>query len=316
MVKYDVIIIGGGAAGLTAAIYASRRAMKTLVISQDIGGQASTTPDIENYPGFESINGSELMNKFHKQAEKFGAEFVFDEVKQIKKNESGTFYVITVSEKYESATVILAFGLSHRHLGVPGEDYLTGRGVSYCATCDGPLYKGKRVVVVGGGNSALDAAIYLSKIASQVYLIHRQSTFKGEAFLIDRLAKLSNVELVREVVVTEIKGEQRVQSIVVTPAKKTDKTKEIPVDGVFIEIGCVVKADFIRGLVDLDEKDQINITPDCETSTPGIFAAGDVTTVTYKQIIVSAGEGCKAALQAYMYVQKKRGKKGVIIDWK
>lgn len=313
--KYDVIIIGGGASGLTAAIYTSRRAMTTLVVSQDVGGQASTTPDVENYPGFESINGLELMMKFKNQAEKFGAEFVLDEIKKVEKNADGSFTVRTASTSYAAATVILAFGLSHRHLGVPGEDRLTGRGVTYCATCDAPLYKGKTVVVVGGGNSALDATLYLSKIAAKVYLVHRRQEFNGESFLVDQLKEAANVELVLNATVTEIKGDQRVTSVIVADVDDVQKAREIATDGVFIEIGFVVKADFVKGLVEVDARNQIKISPDCETSVPGMFAAGDVTTVTYKQIVVSAGEGCKAALQAYLYLQKKQGKKGVMIDW-
>lgn len=301
---------------MTAALYTSRRGLKTLVISQDIGGQAAITPEVENYPGFESVDGLELMEKFRKHAEKFGTEFLIDEVQAVIKKEDGNFVVKTASENFGTEVVILAFGLSHQHLNVPGEERLTGRGVTYCATCDAPLFKGKKVAVVGGGNSAIDAAIYLSEIASQVHLIHRRSEFRGEEFLVNQLSDLTNVEVKLDSVIKEIKGKERVESITVVNVNEDQKTEEITVDGVFIEVGLVVKADFIKGLVDFNERNEIKISPDCETSVPGIFAAGDVTTVTYKQIVISAGEGCKAALQAYLYLQKKKGKKGaVVIDW-
>lgn len=313
---YDVVIVGGGPAGMTAALYTSRRGLKTLVVSQDIGGQAAITPEVENYPGFESVGGLELMDKFKKHAEKFGAEFLIDEVQAVNKEEDGNFSVKTASEDFNAETVILAFGLSHQHLNVPGEERLIGRGVTYCATCDAPLFKGKKVAVAGGGNSAVDAAIYLSKIASQVHLIHRRSEFRAEEFLVNQLSGLTNVEVKLDSVIKEIKGQERVKSITMANVNEDQKTEEIMVDGVFIEIGLVVKADFIKGLVDFNERNEIKISPDCETSVPGIFSAGDVTTVTYKQIVVSAGEGCKAALQAYLYLQRKKGKKGaVMIDW-
>jgi len=313
--KYEVIIVGAGAAGLTAAIYTARRAMKTLVVSQDIGGQASTASVVENYPGFEPINGVELMDKFRAQAQKFGAEIVIDEIRKIQPQPDGSFTVSTSNHVHRTETVILAFGLSHRHLEVPGEEKLAGRGVVYCATCDGPLYKGKRVAIVGGGNSALDAGVYMSDIASHVYMIHRRPEFRGEEVLADQLKKKSNVEFILNSQIKEIKGEQRVASIIVKDVNEAAKIREVELDGVFVEIGYVVKADFIKGLVEVDAQNQIKISPDCETSRPGIFAAGDVTTVSYKQIVISAGEGCKAALRAHLYLQKKRGQHGIIIDW-
>ena len=220
--EYDVVIVGGGAAGLTSAIYTSRRALKTLVISQDIGGQASTTDIVENYPGYESIAGPDLMTKFHKQAEQFGAEFVFDEVKKVgKKGE--IFSIQTTGQEYVAKTVILAFGLSHKHLGVPGEERLNGRGVTYCATCDGPLFKGKRVAVIGGGNSAVGSALYLSDIASQVYILHRGSEFKAETALTEQLSQKKNIEIALNVMTKEITGEQRVESLVAENVKEAAK---------------------------------------------------------------------------------------------
>lgn len=310
---YDVIIVGGAAAGLTAAIYTARRAMKTLVITQDIGGQAATTPDVENYPGFELIGGPELMQKFYKQAEKSGAEFVIEEVKEVKK-EGNIFKVINNTKTYETRAVILAFGLTHRHLGVPGEEELIGKGVSYCATCDAPLYKNKDVAVVGGGNSALDAAELLSKMAKKVYLIHRRDEWRGEQILVNRVKEAKNIEILYDSKVIEVKGEQFVNSIIVANVKDEQQKKEIPLNGIFIEIGFKVKADLIKDLIKLDNNNQIIITTDNETSTPGVLAAGDVTNISYKQIITSAGEGAKAALQAYKYLNA--GKSSAVgIDW-
>jgi len=302
---HDVIIVGGGAAGLTAAIYTSRRNLKTLVISQDIGGQAATTPEVENYPGFvEMTDGFALMQKFKEQAAKFGTEFKTGEVIGIEKKEN-SFSVKTPAGHFEAESVILAFGLTHRHLGVKGEENMIGKGVSYCATCDGPLYRDKTVAVVGGGASAIETALFMSEMAKQVYLIHRRDQYRGEEVMVKRLNKAKNIEQVLNSQTEEIKGKDVVGAIVVK--NNENKTREIKVDGVFVEIGLEVKSQFIKGLVGLDERNQIKISAINETDCPGIYAAGDVTNMVYKQIVTSAGEGAKAALSAYGYLQKKKG---------
>lgn len=310
---YDIIIIGGASAGLTAAIYSSRRAMKTLVLTKDIGGQLSTTPDVENYPGFERIEGWTLSEKFKTQAELFGAEIKFTEVTAVKVV-GDEFIVEAHAENYHARSVLLAFGKTPRNLDVPGEKQFQGKGVSYCATCDIPLYKGKTVAVVGGGNSALDAAIYGSDIAAKIYLIHRRDQFRGEQILIDRVKAKANVEVIYNAVAKEVKGDTRVTSLVVTDTT-TDQDREITLDGVFVEIGYIVKAEFIKGLVELTEKNEIITDKHMMTSVPGIFAAGDLTTSIYKQAVISAGEGCSAALAAYEYLMKKEGKTPVMVDW-
>jgi thioredoxin-disulfide reductase len=306
---YDTIIVGAGAAGLTAALYASRRAMKTLVISQDIGGQAAMTNEIENYPGVDFIPGPELMNKFKAQAEKFGAEFAYAEVVGISKNmdEKNTpvFTVSTNTDKYVGNSVILAFGLTHRHLGVPGEKEFGGKGVSYCATCDAPLFKGRTVAVVGGGNSGVDAALLLAKMCPKVYLVHQRAEFNAEAVLVEQL-KQSSVELVLNSKIKEIQGDARVQKIIVQDVNDENKTRAIDTEGVFVEIGFIVDSKLIEGLVELDPRKQIKISTDAETSQPGIFAAG---------VVISAGWGATAALKAYEYLQKVKGFRGVSIDW-
>lgn len=308
---YDVVIVGAGPSGLTAAIYTSRRAMKTLIITKDIGGQISLTDDVENYPGFESIEGLALAQKFQAQATKTGTEFLFTEVSKIDKEEK-SFVVHTGNKKQiKTKTVILAFGLTPRNLDVPGEKELTGRGVTYCATCDGPLYKGKTVVVVGGGNSALDAAEFMSKIAKKVYMLVRKDKFRGEKVLAEQVRAADNVEVIFNANVTAIKGKDRVEAL---SYQVTDsQANEVTTDGVFIEIGHIASTKWLANLdLELTDRREIKITVDNETNIPGIFAAGDITEITYKQAVISAGEGCKAALQAYRYIQ---GDKPLIPDW-
>lgn len=310
---YDVVIIGGASAGLTAAIYASRRAMKTLVLTKDIGGQLSTTPDVENYPGFEMIEGWTLSDKFKKQAEKFGSEIKYAEVTAVKPD-GDNFIVEAHDNHYKTQSVILAFGKTPRNLDVPGEKEFQGKGVSYCATCDIPLYKGKTVVVVGGGNSAIDAAIYGSNVAEKIYLVHRRDQFRGEQILIDRLMQKPNIEIIYNSVAKEVKGNDRVTGLVITDVN-TNAERELAVDGVFVEIGYIVKAEFIKGLVDMNEKNEVLTDAHMMTNVPGIFAAGDLTTSTYKQAVISAGEGCTAALGVYEYLMKKEGRRAVMTDW-
>jgi thioredoxin-disulfide reductase len=311
--SYDVVIIGGASAGLTAAIYASRRAMKTLVLTKDIGGQLSTTPDVENYPGFEMIEGWTLSDKFKKQAEKFGAEIKFAEVTAVKAD-GDNFIVEAHDNHYKTQSVILAFGKTPRNLDVPGEKEFQGKGVSYCATCDIPLYKGKTVVVVGGGNSAIDAAIYGSNVAEKIYLVHRRDQFRGEQILVDRMQQKENIEIIYNAVSKEVKGTDRVTSLVIADVN-TNEERELTVDGVFVEIGYIVKAEFIKGLVEMNEKNEVITDAHMMTNVPGIFAAGDLTTSTYKQAVISAGEGCTAALGVYEYLMKKEGRRAVMTDW-
>lgn len=306
---YDIIIIGGGPAGLSAALYASRRAMKTLVISRDIGGQIAKTPEIENYPGVDKISGIKLALKFKEQAEKFGAKIIFEETSKIVKQKD-KFVVETLRNKYESRGVILASGKKPRELGVKGENEFKGRGVSYCATCDVPFFKNKVLAVVGGGNSALDATLLASKVCSKVYLIHRRDSFVGEQVLISKVKSTKNIEIIYNEEVMEICGDKVVKSL------KLKSSKEILTDGIIVEVGFIVDHSLVQGLVKLDAKNQVLINNIQETSTPGIFAAGDLTKTPYKQIIISAAEGVKAALSCYDYIQRLEGKRGIFADWK
>ncbi|MFA5188545.1 MAG: thioredoxin-disulfide reductase [Patescibacteria group bacterium] len=312
--QYDLIIIGGGPAGLTAGIYASRRNLKTLIITKNIGGQASSASWVENYPGFDKVNGYELMQKFQKQAESFGSEFKYEEIAKVEKKNKHFLVKTVTGNEFESISVILTFGKTPSNLNVPGEKEFTGKGVAYCATCDGPLFKNKIVAVIGGGNSALESADYMSKIAQKVFLIHRREEFRGEAILIDRIKKDPNIELKLNKTVAEIKGDKFVQSIILEDAK-TKAKEELKLDGIFVEIGYSVDASAIKDLVKTNEKNEIIIDEACQTSLEGVFAAGDVTDIKFKQIVISAAEGAKAALTAYKYIQDIKGTKEAIFDW-
>jgi thioredoxin reductase (NADPH) len=305
---YDVVIIGGGPAGLTSALYSARRGMKTLVLSKDIGGQITRTNEIENYPGIDHITGVELGMNIFNQAKKFGAEISFDEVKSITKND-GSFSLSTSQNKIETRSIILAFGKKPRELTVPGEEEFKGKGVSYCATCDAPFFKDKKVVIVGGGNSALDAALIAGDVAKNVYLVHRNPVFTGEKLLIKKVEDTKYIETIMNDEVTEIQGKDRVEKIILKSGR------ELATDGIIVEIGFIIDRSLIKELVTLDKNNQVEIDSIQQTSVPGIFAAGDLTATPYKQIIIAAAEGAKAALSAFDYVQKLSGKKGVIADW-
>ncbi len=303
---YDVIIIGGGAAAMSAAIYAARRQMKTLMFTKDIGGQMMWASVIENYPGFKSIPAPELIDKFAEQVKELGVEMKISEVKEIKKNADEDFEVSAGNEKYSAKTVIVAIGAAHRQLGVPGEKELGGRGVAYCANCDGPLFRNKTVAVVGGGNSALDSAGLLAKIASKVYLIHQFDTFQAFEHLEKKVRESANIELIFQSKVEEILGDKKVKALKVRNLKD-NSLKEIPVDGIFVEIGFEVRNDLVKNLVKTNERDEIIVNDKYETSLPGLYAAGDCTNGPFRQIVISAGQGAIAALSAYQYIQIKEG---------
>lgn len=297
---FDVIIVGGGASGLTAALYAGRRGLSTVVLSQDIGGQASTTAEVENYPGVDPIDGLVLMTKFQRQAEAAGAAIHLEEVLKVARPDD-LFTVTTTAQAYRGRSVILAFGLTHRHLNIPGEEKFSGHGVSYCATCDAPLFKGKTTVVVGGGNSAMDAALLLSKCCPAVSIVTVNKEFHGERILIERLAATPTITSYTQARPKAILGDQAVSGLMI---EHEGQEKTLPADGIFVEIGYVVNPQLVKELVELDPRRQIVIDPQSNgTSVPGLFAAGDVTTIPQKQIVISAGEGAKAALSAHQYLQ-------------
>lgn len=311
---YDVVIVGAGPAGLTAAIYTARKRMKTLVVSKNLGGQTAITFDIENYPGFENIDGNKLIKNFESQAKKSGAEIVFGDVSEIKKHDNN-FSVKAGDKAYKARTLILAFGKTPRDMKIPGEAGFKGRGVSYCATCDAPLFKNKTVAIVGGGNSALESALLLAKIAERVYLIHRRDEFRGDEILAEKVRADKKIECLLSYIPVEVKGNKFVDAFVIKSVKN-GRDMEIKVDGIFVEIGYEVKTSMVKNLVKLNKNNEIIVNELCETSQPGVFGAGDVTYIPYKQIVIAAGQGAKAGMSAYNYLQKLEGKGIVTGDWK
>ncbi len=297
---YDVVIIGAGPAGLTAAVYCARKKLKTLIISENIGGQALASWAIENYMGFRMVTGEDLMHRFEEQVREEGIDLELIPVTDIRA--AGEHYVVQTAknQEYTTRSLILAQGKRPRNIGVSHEEEYIGRGLSICATCDGPLFQNKVVAVVGGGNSAFQTAIEMSGIASHVYLIIR-STVRADEIYEELLAKKKNITMYLNYEVVALGGSPMLQEATIRE-RDTKKTVVLPLDGMFAEIGWVPNTSFVRGLVDLNDDEEIIIDINCHTSKPGIFAAGDVTSIRGKQIIIAAGEGAKAALEVYSYL--------------
>lgn len=300
---YDVIVIGAGTAGMTAGIYA-RRAGKTVLIIEEksYGGQIINTPEVENYPGISKVSGFTFANNLYNQTRELGTEFKFEEVIKIQNN-SGYKVVVTNKTKYQGKTVIIATGAKNRPLGVNNEDKLTGAGVSYCATCDGAFFRGKDVAVVGGGNTALEDAMFLSDYCNLVYVIHRRNEFRGEKGLTDILKEKSNVKFVFDSVVKSIKGENSVEGLEILNVKK-NTLSEIKIQGVFIAIGQMPDNDRFSDIVELDDKGYIKADETCATNTEGVFVAGDCRTKQVRQLTTAASDGAVAALAACSYINK------------
>jgi alkyl hydroperoxide reductase subunit F len=302
---YELIIIGGGPAGMTAAVYAARKKINTLLISGNIGGQGLTTWLVENYMGYQFIKGRELMQKFEEQVKQFPTDVKVEVGKRAEKlsRVDGGFEVRTDrGETSQTKAVIVATGKRPRQLNVPGEKELLGRGVTYCAICDGPLFADVKVAVIGGGNSALEAADDMVKIADHVYLVSL-TPLTGDQILIDKLKSASNLTIFLEHEVLEIKGKNSVEGIRIRDLK-SKKGKELEVGGIFVEIGLMPNSELVKELVTLNRLGEIEVNCGSETGVPGFFAAGDVTSVPDKQIVIAAGEGAKAALQAHRYLQR------------
>lgn len=295
----DLIIIGGGPAGITAAVYAARKKLDFCVVTRDIGGQTAWSLEVENYTGYQFIPGPELAMKFREHLEKFTFDLKEgEEVLKVEKVDH-TFKVTTKnSGVLESRTVIIASGKRPRLLGAKGEGKYMGKGLTYCATCDGPLFAGKNVAVIGGGNSGLEATMQMMRIAKKVYLINVVEKLTGDPIMQDRIKAADNVSVHNNSKVVEILGEQFVKSIKVD---NKGQIKELPVEGIFVEIGLVPNSKFID-IIDKNERGEIIVNDKTETSVHGLFAAGDVTTVPEKQIIIAAGEGAKATLSAFKYL--------------
>ncbi len=315
---YDMIIIGSGPAGLAAAIYGQRARLDTLVIEKDMvsGGQVLTTYEVDNYPGLPGINGFDMGTRFREHADKLGAVFVTDEVKRVEADgeaqdgellraaelapAAGKKAVICENGRYYGRTVVIATGARHQNLGVPGESSLTGMGVSYCATCDGAFFRNKTVAVVGGGDVALEDAIFLSRICQKVWLIHRRDELRGAKSLQERVFKQDNIEILWDTVVEEILGNRQVESLKITN-KKTGRQSDLSVQGIFIAVGIVPNSQSFEGLVEM-EKGYIKAGEDTKTSAAGIFAAGDVRTKQLRQIVTAAADGANAVTSAERYL--------------
>ncbi|MEM2913334.1 MAG: FAD-dependent oxidoreductase [Candidatus Bathyarchaeia archaeon] len=298
---YDLMIVGAGPAGITAAIYAARKRMDFLVLTTNIGGQVTYSSEVENYTGFQYITGEELSAKFYEHLKRYNFDFRMEEVESIKPY-NGIFSVKTDYANYFGRTVIVATGRRPRELNVPGEREFKNRGVTYCATCDAPLFEGMDVAVVGGGNAGLEAVLQLTKIASKIYLVEIMPQLKADPILVEKALASDKVEVWTGTKVLEITGEKTVNGIRV---QRGSETTLLPIRGVFVEIGSTPNSEIID-FVDKNQWGEIIVNCACETSFPGVFAAGDVTNIPEKQIVIAAGEGCKAALSAFRYLSRKR----------
>lgn len=298
---YDLIIIGAGPAGMTAGVYAARKQLKTLVLSENIGGQTLLSSAVENYLGYIYISGIDLAQRFKEHLDKFDIEITYEMVISLKLPDKQFELQTREGKKYTTPAVIVASGKSPRTLNIPGEKEFAGRGVTYCSTCDAPLFRDMNVAVIGGGNSGLDATIQLSKLSPKIYLIEYSSVLKADEVFQEQAGAAKNVKILTNTEILAIKGHKMVESIVVKN-RQTGELRELPVKGVFVEIGLTPNVNFIPKEVALNQRNEIKVDERCKTNLEGLFAAGDVTDVPEKQIIVAAGEGSKAALAAYEYL--------------
>ena len=305
----NVIIVGSGPAGYTAALYTSRANLHPLVIEGFFwGGLLQQTTDVENYPGFpDGIMGPELMPKFREQAERFGTRFITDEVTRVElADEPGGIHKVYVGDtEYRARTVILAMGAEHRKLGIPGEEELGGRGVSYCATCDAAFFKERETIIVGGGDSAMEEAIFLAKFSSKVTIVHRRDEFRASAIMLDRAREMPNIEFLTPYVVEEfLAGDDGALNRARVRNVETGEARELPMNGAFIAIGHQPKSEIVEGIVKTDENGYVLTEgKSTRTNVPGFFAAGDLVDHTYRQAVTAAGSGCQAALDAEWYLR-------------
>jgi thioredoxin reductase (NADPH) len=306
MQKEKVIVIGSGPAGLTAALYTARAMLNPLVISgTELGGQISITNDVENYPGFpEGITGPELVGLMQKQAEKFGARVLIDEVTEVSFKDGSPFGVKTHGDTFEAEAVIVCVGASPHRLGVPGEEEMIGRGVSFCATCDGFFFRDKDVVVVGGGDSAMEEGLFLTRFASSVKVIHRRDELRAGETLKRRAFANEKISFIWDTVVEEIVGDGKVEAVR-TRNVKTDETGELATDGVFIYIGHYPNTSIFEGQLEIDEREYLITDKYMATSVPGVFAAGEVQDPTFRQIATSVGQGCAAAMMTERWLEER-----------
>ncbi|MDO8885679.1 thioredoxin-disulfide reductase [Candidatus Oleimmundimicrobium sp.] len=307
---YDLIIIGGGPAGLTAGIYAARAKLKTLLLEKGLpGGQISTTEYVENYPGFPNvIKGQELAQKMEAQAKQFGLEIsLLSKATSLKKKDGAFEIKVNNKGSYFAKTIIIATGAFPAKLNIPGEKELTGRGVSYCATCDGAFFKDKKVIVAGGGNAAIEEALFLTRFASEIFIIHRRDQFRADKILQERILKDKKIKLILDSKIKEILGTSKVEGCIVRNKKSGDESK-IAIDGIFVYIGSVPNTSFVKGVLELNNEGYIVTNDELQTSLPGIFAAGDVRQNKLKQVAVAVGEGALAGVSAQRYLEKMKNK--------
>jgi len=303
---YDMLVIGGGPAGLTAAIYAARATMSVLVIEAALsGGQIATTESLENYPGFpEGIGGIEFGQLLETQARNFGAEMVLANVESV--SVAGAIKEVHTTEgTFRGRTLIIASGTRPRTLDVPGEEELKGKGVSYCATCDGFFYQDREVLVVGGGDSALEEGMYLTKFASKVYIVHRRDQLRAVNLLQEKAKANPKIEFILETEVKEIKGTDRVEGVVLYH-KGQNKTWEMPIDGIFMYVGLIPNTEFLNGSIEIDAQGYVITNEEMETSVPGVFAAGDVRQKSLRQVVTAVADGAIAAVRAGHYVDEMK----------
>ncbi len=295
---FDLIIIGAGPAGITAAVYAARKQMKTLVISKDIGGQAAISGDIENYTGYQFITGPELSIKFEEHMRRYNIK-VQEGEEVIKVEKKGKLFAVTSSKgSYQAKTIIIASGKRSKELNVPGEKEFKNKGLSYCATCDGPLFSQKKVAVIGGGNSCLDAALQLMDIAKKVYIININPQLRGDDIMLEKIRDSSKVTIINNFQVIAVLGGEMVNGLKI---KKGSSEETLVVEGVFVEIGLIPNSEFAK-VLDRNKLGEIKVNSRNQTDVSGIFAAGDVTDVPEKQIVIACGEGSKAGLSAFKYL--------------
>ncbi|MFH1461281.1 MAG: FAD-dependent oxidoreductase [Patescibacteria group bacterium] len=305
--QYDLIIIGGGPGAITAGIYAARKKIKTLLLTKDWNGQMNWTNFIENYPGFESITGPELVKKMVAHLEKYRGD-AFDikegtEVKEIERVSDSLIKVKANDHIFEAKALIVSTGRHYRKLGVPGEEEFANKGVSYCPVCDAPFFKDKEVAVIGGGNAGAETVFDLLKYASKIYLLGSRDKLNCDDCFRERIIREPKVSVILHAQVKEIKGEKFVSSLIYQD-KKTEQTKELSVQGVFVEIGTIANSTLLENVVELNKAGEIKINARNQTSAPNIFAAGDVTDISHKQVVIAAGEGAKAVLNAQEYLEK------------
>lgn len=302
---YDLLILGGSAAAMTAAVYAARKLMKTAILAREVGGQMAYTSEIENYMGFQAISGRELTQRFEEQVKHFNVPIGLGEnIVEVKRQDEVFNTVLESGAAHRSRTVIFATGKRPRGLGVPGEAELRGKGVAYCAICDAPFFKDKRVVVAGGGNSAFTAALDLAKVATEVTVVNNIRGWQADPIMQESVKRRGNARLLDYHEITGIEGTEGVTGVRVKD-RDSGKDELIAADGIFIEIGLIPNSDPVKDLVKLNQQGEVIVDCHCRTNVEGFFAAGDVTTVPYKQIVISAGEGAKAALSAYDYMTKR-----------